>query len=366
MNRLVAGLLVALSISPSAMAAGLIEESIMLPASFPWLIGTHVVKLDALVIRPDDDERHPLAVINHGTPRDASDRQRMSARDFRGQAREFASRGWVAVSFTRRGYGASAGEDAEFSGNCSTAFYAPAGRRSAEDVREVIRLMKEKPYVDGAKVVSVGRSSGGFATVALTADPPPGLVAAINFAGGRGSIRPDEVCNPSGLIEAFAVFGRTSRVPMLWVYAENDHYFGLDLAKRFYQAFTAGGGKAEFIAAPVFGRDGHSLFTRVGTPIWSIYVDSFLEAQNLRLVDRPSSIDADIRYPSGLNERGKTAFLDFLDARGHKAFVVSANGRFGWRSGRENPEDAVEQAMKLCKQDNTQPCRSVMVDDAVQ
>lgn len=50
--------------------------------------------------------------------------------------------------------------------------------------------------------------------------------------GGRGSRDDHEVCNEDGLVQAFASFGKTSRVPMLWVYATNDSYFGPDLARR--------------------------------------------------------------------------------------------------------------------------------------
>jgi dienelactone hydrolase len=302
MNRFAFAFVAVLSLAPSALAAGLVEESIMLPASFPWLLGTSILNLDALVVRPGDDQRHPLAVINHGSPRDPADRQHMSPRDFRAQAREFARRGWVAVAFTRRGYGASEGRYSESAGPCDSANVEPVGRTSAEDVREVIRLMKEKPYVDGTKVISIGRSAGGFATVALTADPPPGLLAGINFAGGRGSLRPDEVCNAPGLVAAFASFGRTSRIPMLWVYAENDHFFSPALAKLFFEAFTAAGGEAEFIAAPAFGADGHGLFSRRGASIWTGYVDAFLEKRGLKLVDEPLPIDDDVAYPSGLGE----------------------------------------------------------------
>lgn len=291
MTRFVFALLALLFLAPSTMAAGLVEESLTLPASFPGLFGTSTDNLDALVVRPDDDRRHPLAVINHGTPRTAAQRSSVSPRGMLAQAREFARRGWVAVTFTRRGYGSSEGSYAETSGNCISARYEPAGRASAEDVREVIRLMTEKPYVDGSKIISVGRSAGGFATVALTAEPPPGLVAAISFAGGRGSVHPDDVCNAEGLVEAFATFGETSRIPMLWVYAENDHYFGPALAKRLYQAFTAAGGKAEFIAAPAFGADGHGLFSEAGVPLWTPYVDAFLEEQHLKLVDQPLSTE---------------------------------------------------------------------------
>jgi dienelactone hydrolase len=365
MNRLIFAVSLLVVFAPQAIAAGLVEEAVTLPASFPRLLGTSTLALDALVIRPDDDQRHPLAVINHGTPRDPNDRQRMSPRDMRGQAREFARRGWVAVTFTRRGYGASEGTYAESAGSCNIANAESAGRASAQDVREVIRLMTEKSYVDGARVISVGRSAGGFATVALAAEPPPGLIAAINFAGGRGSMRPDEVCNVPGLVDAFATFGRTSRVPMLWVYADNDHYFGPALARRFFEAFTAAGGQAEFVAAAAFGDDGHHLFSRAGAPIWTGYVDRFLEKHDLKLVDQLLPIDDGVAFPGGLGERGKAGFLDFLDARQHKAFAMSANGHFGWRSGRDSTAEAVEQAAAFCNKLAGQPCHAVMIDDQI-
>jgi len=287
MTRFVLAIIFLLSPVP-AIAAGLIEEPIKIPATFQGFFGTYTATLDALVIRPDDNQRHPLAIINHGNPINYIARKYMTPRGDRAQAREFARRGWVAVAFTRRGFGTSEGSFAENGGvGCSTAVYEPAGRAAAEDIREVIRLMTAKPYADGAKIISVGASVGGFATVALTADPPPGLVAAISFAGGKGAAGGNFVCNENALVGAFANFGKTSRLPMLWVYAENDRSFGPDLAQRLHTVFTAAGGKAEFFVAPAFEDDGHTLFSRAGVPIWSKYVDTFLEEQNLKLQDGP-------------------------------------------------------------------------------
>lgn len=348
-----------------ALADGLIEERLELPASFDGLFGKDSIQLDALVVRPDDDRRHPLAVIIHGTPRDAAARKTVLPGAMRGQAREFARRGWTAVTFTRRGFGASGGSYAENSGlSCATAVYEPAGKASAEDVRAVIEAMKEKAYVDGGTIIAVGRSTGGFATVALAADPPEGLVAAINFAGGRGSASPDQVCNPEALIDAFASFGKTARIPMLWIYAENDHFFSLALAKRFHQAFTEHGGQAEFVAAPAFEADGHALFTRAGAPIWTPYVDAFLERWRLKLLDRPMPDDwaENVRFPDGLRPRGKIAFLDYLDSRPHKAFAVSADGHFGWRAGIAETDEAGDLAIKRCQTMTTQPCRLAAED----
>ncbi|CUW38233.1 Dienelactone hydrolase [Magnetospirillum sp. XM-1] len=346
-----------------AARAGLVEEAGGLAVSFSE--GGRAVALDALIIRPDDRLRHPLAVLSHGAPRDAADRETMSPGAMRAQAREFARRGWVVVTFMRRGYGQSEGEYVESSGKCASPDYVTSGRRSADDIRAVIRAMAAKPYVDASRILSVGRSAGGLATVALAADPPPGLVAAISFAGGRGSVRPDEVCVPARLVEAFATFGKTSRVPMLWVYAENDHFFGPALARQFHDAFAGAGGKAEFIAAAPFGNDGHSLFSEKGQPIWTRYVDDFLARQHLTLVDRllPSRDEASITYPGRLSAQGKESFRKFLDASDHKAFALSGDGSYGWRSGQKTIDAAVEDAMANCRKNAKRTCRTVMIDD---
>jgi hypothetical protein len=68
------------------------------------------VELEAIVVRPDDGEAHPLAVLNHGSPRDSDDRPTMSPYRLWPQAVAFARRGWVAVVVMRRGYGSSQGE----------------------------------------------------------------------------------------------------------------------------------------------------------------------------------------------------------------------------------------------------------------
>ena len=103
----------------------------------------------------------------------------------------------------------------------------------------------------------------------------------INFAGGRGSRADDDVCDEAALVRAFAAMGKTSRIPMLWVYASNDKFFGPELAHRMHAAFTAAGGRARFIDAPAFGRDGHALFSATGAPVWTPMVDAFLREMNL-------------------------------------------------------------------------------------
>jgi len=68
---------------------------------------------------------------------------------------------------------------------------------------------------------------------------------------------------------------------MLWVYAENDHFFSLNLAKKFLAAFNNNSGKATLIVAEPFGQDGHLLFSAAGIVKWTPIVDEFLKSQDL-------------------------------------------------------------------------------------
>src|SRR5271156_1613891 len=268
-----------LTAAGAARAQDLVESELRIPMKEAGKKG-----LEAVMVRPNDTAAHPLALLNHGATREASDRPGMTPWGLLPQAREFARRGWTAVVVMRRGYGDSGGGFSEEGYACTPRVdYYDSGRESAKDLRAAMAYLATRPEVDATRMISVGVSAGGFATVALTADPPAGLVAAISFAGGRGSRKPDEVCNPEVLVRAFYELGSKSRVPMLWVYAENDHFFGPSIAAQLYQAFTSAGGKAEFVRAGTFRGDGHGLFSLGGTAIWTPMVATFLAQQNLTL-----------------------------------------------------------------------------------
>ena len=304
------------------------------------------------MVRPDDDLAHPLALLTHGTPRDSSQRHEVTALSMVPQAREFARRGWTAVIVVRRGYGTSGGGYAEDARACSRhPDYSVAGRESAKDLRASITYLQTVAQVDASRIISVGVSAGGFANVALTADPPANLVAAISFAGGRGSKGPDQVCNPYDLVRAFGEFGRTSRVPMLWIYAENDHFFGPPLASAFYDAFTRGGGRVSFVRAAAFRGDGHGLFAG-GISLWTPTLDAFLATQNLTLRTDllPLPVAPDVAPPGSLSADAQEEWRYFLTLPEHKAFAVSAGGHFAYTYGRASDKDARKQALDRCKQ----------------
>jgi hypothetical protein len=132
--------------------------------------------LEALLIRPAGTERYPLALISHGAPREADKRPGMTPNRFHVQAVEFARRGFAALVVMRRGYGNSGGGYAENSGPCDRRNYLIAAKASVSDLRAAIDAMNKRSDVTTQGMIAVGISAGGFASVALTADPPPGLV----------------------------------------------------------------------------------------------------------------------------------------------------------------------------------------------
>src|SRR5262245_18189743 len=103
----------------------------------------------------------------------------------------------------------------------------------------------------------------------------------VNFAGGRGGRRnnqPNNNCSPEKLVVGAGDYGRTARVPTLWIYTENDSFFDSRLSRRMVEAYQKGGGSAQYQLLPAFAQDGHGLFSSSdGAAIWSPLVKAFLD-----------------------------------------------------------------------------------------
>jgi dienelactone hydrolase len=273
-----------------------------------------------MLLRPAGTRRYPLALISHGTPRDAAERAGMSPYVSFRQALEFARRGFAALVVMRRGYGDSGGDDAEDGGPCGQRDYSLAAKASASDLRAAIEAIKGRTDISTSGMIALGVWSGGFATVALTADPPAGLAAAISFAGGRGSRADNDVCDEEALVREFGILGRTSRIPMLWISARNDRFFWPDLAHRMHAAFTGAGGRAQFVDAPSTSDNGDFLFS-TAIPLWTPMVDDFLRDQNLGTRDFAAvPAPTALAQPPQLGEKGRAGFSDDLSANPHNAF----------------------------------------------
>lgn len=230
--------------------------------------------LQALLLFPKSNPPHPLAIVNHGSPRSSNDRAKRPL--YPGSTRWFAERGFAVLTLTRRGYGDSQGYWAENYGPCGNPNYTLAGNATADDIEAGIRYMRTQPFIDGRHIILVGQSAGGWGVVAASARNPQGVVAILNFAGGRGSKKDDDVCTPEALHKAAAEWGRTAKVPILWIYAENDKFFSPTVAKAMFEAYRGAGGTAEFQPMPPFSKDGHRLFGN-GWNVWGPSVEAYLK-----------------------------------------------------------------------------------------
>ena len=227
--------------------------------------------IDVYYYRPNGAGPFPLLVMSHGSPRNPADRVNFGADTLRKQAEAYVRRGVAVAVPIRRGYGGH-GQWAEGYGGCSRGDYYNAGLASARDIGATIAVVSKLPEIDSSRVVLLGVSAGGWAS--LAAATSGGVRGVVNFAGGRGSSGPDSVCREDRLVSAAGLYGGASHAPELWIYSQNDHFFGPPLAKRLYAAFTAAGGRATFIAAPPFGEDGHKYIAAVAS--WQPEVDRFL------------------------------------------------------------------------------------------
>lgn len=358
-RRLALLLFFSLALTLPAAAQGIFREEIRVPMAEAGERG-----LQALFVRPDAPGRYPLVVFSHGAPRNAAERRKMSPYGSYPVALEFVRRGYAVAIVMRRGYGTSGGNYIEGVACDSDGNFTRSGLLAAADIRAAIDFVSKRADVDPNVVIAAGESAGGFSSLALSSLAPQGLKAVISFAGGRGSTGPFQICQQGKLEQAFANYGKTSRVPTLWIYAENDTFFEPKVAQAFYRAFTGTGGIAEFIAHPRHGEDGHNFIYR-GIDLWAAYLDDFLRKHRLPRSERLLEIPvARLPAPPRLSASGLRSFQDFLRQGPNKAFAVSPDGAYGWRAGVATRDDAIRDALANCRK-HASDCELYIVNDEV-
>jgi dienelactone hydrolase len=347
-----------LSVASTAASTGTQQTTEDAPVKMRWLEREFMMPapgaptgLDVLQVEVQRPGRHPLAILTHGTSEDRMERATVTPGVFLPQAIWFARRGFVVLVVVRKGYGRSSGDQDGKHGGCQNqggGSFTEAGENSADDLRAAAKYGATLPEVDAGTIVSAGVSTGGFAQVALTADPPAGLKAAISFAGGRGGDGKEHNCDLGGIVSAFRHFGKRSRVPMLWIYSENDRWFPPDVARKFDAAFREGGGADQFIMVPPYREDGHAFYYDITG--WTPMVEAFLREQGLltetSLLPPPPVPEA--TPPAGLTERGISAFHTFLIMGPFKAFATNGSEVWGMSFGQFDQGIADRKALENC------------------
>ena len=257
------------------------EQVIELPVTVKSAKGKSVSQpIKVTILRDDAIAKAPFLVLNHGRAVTREDRAKLGRARYYDNARYFVGKGFAVFVPTRVGYGVSGGEDLEDSGACSARNYPPAYEAAAQQTLAVLAHARTLAYVDASRGLVVGQSFGGATAIAIAAKNVPGVVATVNFAGGGGGNptgHPEKPCSPERLRQLFAGYGKSARIPTLWLYSENDRYFGKQYPHEWFDAFVAAGGKGEFVQLPAHGADGHGSFTR-NPGAWKPAFDAFLRA----------------------------------------------------------------------------------------
>jgi dienelactone hydrolase len=236
--------------------------------------------MQTTVFRPPGSGPFPMMLMNHGATQSGLQRHYFPLLEFEAAALWFVRRGYAVAAPQRPGYGETVGPLFDDMGECESPDFRGSGLAIAESALSAINYMVTLPFIHGDRIFVVGQSAGGFGSMALAAQNPRMVRGIINFSGGRGGHaegKPNNNCAPDRLVETVAEFGRTARIPMLWIYTENDSFFGPALSKRMYEAFRSAGGHVEYHLLPAFEDDGHYFVdSPEAVAIWAPIVTKFL------------------------------------------------------------------------------------------
>ncbi len=322
--------------------------------------------------RPAGAGPFPVVVLSHGRAGTAGERSQPARRRSLGIVRYWVRRGFAVVVPTRLGYGATGTDpDTEYSGPCSKKSYGPMSRAAALQVRTAVAYAQRQPWADAARVILMGQSVGGLATTVAHGDGIQGVIGAINVAGGSGG-RPKEApaqpCEPQKLAAVYAASAKPEGVPMLWLYAENDLFWGARIPRDWHRAYTTAGGRAELAMLPPVGEDGHRLIDRL--EVWRPHIDRYIATLGFAAPKTPGApppsnfapIGDASKIPHVKDDVRREAYAKFLALDLPRAFVVSPKGNWAFYGG---SADALARALERCGKSAGQPCKPYAVDDAV-
>jgi dienelactone hydrolase len=330
--------------------------------------GFFSIELETTLYVPPGTGPFPLVVINHGK---ALGNPRFDRRArFSEISREFLKRGYLVAIPMRAGYSKSGGVD--ILGGCNT---ESTGRVQAKSISAALEKLLERPDVDKSRVLLAGQSYGGIASIAVGSTNPRAVKGIINFAGG---VKLTEVsCSwEQALIDAFAAYGKESKIPTLWFYGDNDSFWGAELPKKMHAAYLASGGKAQLVSYGVFSYgDAHAMVSSPkGASIWLPEVIKFLneigmptaEVYEIEITPRPVKTNfaklADADAVPYLDDRRKEMYRKFLALPNPRAFSIAPTGNVGWSSESADP---LGTSLNNCEDFAKVPCSLYAVDDDV-
>lgn len=321
--------------------------------------------------RPNGIGPFPAVIVNHG--RDIPQRRALQGRN-RMLAHFWLRRGFAVLAPTRIGYGVSGtAPDLEAAnGPCDAKNYAGMAAAITAHIKASIDYAATLPWIDTENLVLVGASVGGFGVIAAAGRRLPGVKAVVNFAGGTGGWverRPQQPCSPKSVELQIVAAAKQGAVPSLWLYSENDRYWGPRVPRDWHAAYIKAGGIAEFHMLPPLGDDGHNILN-LGFERWRPLVDRFLVAAGYA----PRKLPPDAPAPTGfaaledtpavsrISQRCRELYADFLKKDVSRAFAIGANGGCAYYAGQL---DAMAKSLARCREVTKNECNLYAVNDAV-
>lgn len=328
-------------------------------------VGGHTVRLEGMVMkRADATGRLPIAIFNNGRPgaRFEATEFKLSTTWMQLILRDLARRGWLAVTVQRRGFGLSDGP-MQLSPSCGPGGWMKMLTADADEVQATLEMLARRPDADGSRMITMGISAGGGASVALSARNPPGLKAAIDMGGAEHY---DECPQLEPTVVAdFAAMGKTSRVPNLWLFAKNDSLHPPEQVTAIHAAFTEAGGIAKLVQFEPIGSEGHTMFeTLAGRRLWLAALDTFLREQNLPTwKESDADLLADrLKMRRPLPQAGTDYLLRYLGGPGERVLARSTTSTQMNAGYGATIEAARKQAVEGC-QARAPVCVVVMEND---
>jgi dienelactone hydrolase len=348
----------AFSASPRAEEALIVEETFL-----SVVIKDKPYRLEALIAKEAGGGRRPIAILTHGQAAESEKREKIQARSYLRLARDFARRGWLAVVVVRRGFGRGDGPTPYVLPPCRNGDYASLGGQT-DDLEAAIKAVGQRSDADPSTVLVLGVSMGGTAVLSLASRAPEGLKAVVNISGGIRNLhqpgKPPPTCTAEHVIGLFASFGERSRLPTLWLYAENDSLFEPDYVRRLHEAYVAKGGRAQFHMFPPVGRDGHEMVHDFdGQLRWLPALDRFLRDNKLPTFD-PAPITAAmavLNLPASVRQ----LLYRYEGRPTEKALALSKSNLIPVsRFGESELATAEAKAIAECERRAKEPCRLLL------
>jgi dienelactone hydrolase len=182
-----------------------------------------------------------------------------------------AENGSAVLFLVRRGYGASQGNDSEF---LDTPFQSALA--AAADIEAGVDFLKTISGVEKDKLVVMGHSQGGWAAIGASCLDMEGVICSINFCGGTNyrnmglGFITDKV--QQDWIRGASELGSKSRIPMIWIYSENDRNHPAARVKESFDAFRTSGGRGLLHILPPYKDNGHNIIQEP-----SLFLNTLLE-----------------------------------------------------------------------------------------